>query len=273
MSKPIIAIMYDFDKTLSTTDMQNYGFIPSLGLTSEEFWGETEKLSSSKAMDRILSYMYMMVYQAKQKGIKLTKEYLNECGKNIIYNPGVDTWFKRINDYAESKGFQIEHYLVSSGTLEIFQGTSIAKEFTRAYGCEFVFDSNGEAIWPKRAINYTQKTQYFFRIAKGVTDETDDKRINEKQESLRIPFGNIIYIGDGLTDIACMTVVKQNKGTSIAVFPENHNEFASKIKCEGRVNYAVQADYTKGSAIENAVKLTIDKIKMAYDINAFEENN
>ena len=219
MNKPIIAIMYDFDKTLSTTDMQNYSFIPNLGLSPEQFWGKTTEFSAKTGVERILSYMYMMIEEAKKCGIKITREYLKECGKNIRFYPGVTTWFKRINDYAESKGIVVEHYLVSSGTLEIVEGCSIYNCFTKAYGCEYYYNEDGEPIWPKLAINYTQKTQFFFRIAKGATDLKDDDSVNEKIKGLRIPQRNIIYVGDGMTDIACMTLVKKNGGRSIAVYP------------------------------------------------------
>ena len=143
MGKPIVAILYDFDKTLSTTDMQNYTFIPNLGMTPDEFWGETGKLSQKYEVERILSYMYCMIKFAKEKGIKMTKEYLQECGKAIKFYPGVTTWFKRINDYALEKGIIVEHYLVSSGTKEIVEGCSIVNEFKQIYGCEFLYDDNG----------------------------------------------------------------------------------------------------------------------------------
>ena len=187
MGKPIVAILYDFDKTLSTTDMQNYTFIPNLGMTPDEFWGETGKLSQKYEVERILSYMYCMIKFAKEKGIKMTKEYLQECGKAIKFYPGVTTWFKRINDYALDKGIIVEHYLVSSGTKEIVEGCSIVNEFKQIYGCEFLYDDNGEACWPKMAINFTQKTQFFFRIAKGAIKATDDAGVNEKTPVLAAP--------------------------------------------------------------------------------------
>lgn len=274
MEKPIIAIMYDFDKTLSTTDMQNYAFIPKLGLTPEEFWGKTAVFSAKHGVEKILSYMYTMIDECRKKNIPLTEKMLNDCGKSIVLNPGVETWFKRINEYGASKGITIEHYLVSSGTLEIVKGCPIYKDFTKAYACEFVYDEKGNAIWPKQSINFTQKTQFYFKIAKGIDDPNDDIRINEKQAILRVPFSNFIYIGDGITDIACMTLVKKNGGVSIAVFPEEgQNALAHKIKNDGRVNYALKANYTSGSAIEEAVKLKIDKVKLKYDTITFEEEN
>lgn len=270
--EPIIAIMYDFDKTLSTTDMQNYDFIPNLGMTPAEFWGATGEFSQKEGVERILSYMYMMIHQAKQKGIKLTREYLNNCGKNIKFYPGVTTWFKRINEYGASKGVRVEHYLVSSGTKEIVEGCSIFDQFTAAYGCEYYFGEDGTPVWPKLAINYTQKTQFFFRIAKGVTDVTDDNAVNAKNiNGLRIPYRNIIYMGDGMTDIPCMTLVKKNGGRSIAVYPEKDSDKVKQIYTDGRVNFICRADYTAGSQIEKVIRLVIDSTAIAEQIDQTEK--
>ena len=276
MPKPIVAIMYDFDKTLSTTDMQNYSFIPNLGMTPEEFWGETSKFTEENGVERILSYMYVMIKKAKEKGIKITREYLRECGKNIQFYPGVSSWFKRINKYAEEKGVIVEHYLVSSGTIEIVEGCSIFPEFTKAYGCEFYYE-NDEPVWPKLAINYTQKTQFFFRIAKGAIDVTNDNSVNEKSAKLRIPYRNIVYMGDGMTDIACMTLVKKNGGKSIAVYPEKDYEKVKQIYNDGRLSYYCRADYSAGSKMETMIKLIIDSAAVQDEIErkilSLEKNN
>ena len=264
--QPIIGIMYDFDKTLSTTDMQNYDFIPKLGLTPDEFWGATGEFTAKTGVERILSYMYMMIAKAKEKGIKLTREYLRECGKNIKFYPGVTTWFKRINDYAESKGIKVEHYLVSSGTMEIVEGCSIFPCFTKAWGCEYYYNEDGEPVWPKLAINYTQKTQFYFRISKGAVDVKNDNAVNEKTPERRIPYKNIIYMGDGMTDVACMTLVKHNDGTSIAIYPEKDSDKVRDLYTDGRCNFMCKADYSAGSDLEKVVKLTIDKIAMQYEI-------
>ncbi len=264
--QPIIGIMYDFDKTLSTTDMQNYDFIPKLGLTPDEFWGATGEFTAKTGVERILSYMYMMIAKAKEKGIKLTREYLRECGKNIKFYPGVTTWFKRINDYAESKGIKVEHYLVSSGTMEIVEGCSIFPCFTKAWGCEYYYNEDGEPVWPKLAINYTQKTQFYFRISKGAVDVKNDSAVNEKTPERRIPYKNIIYMGDGMTDVACMTLVKHNDGTSIAIYPEKDSDKVRDLYTDGRCNFMCKADYSAGSDLEKVVKLTIDKIAMQYEI-------
>ena len=264
MSKPILAIMYDFDKTLSTTDMQNYTFIPNLGMTPEEFWGATGQFTNNEGVERILSYMYMMIKQAREKGIKLTREYLRECGKNIKFYPGVTTWFKRINEYGASKGVQVEHYLVSSGTIEIVEGCQIYNEFDKAYGCEYYYE-NDVPVWPKLAINYTQKTQFFFRIAKGVNDISDDNAVNKKTEGLRIPYRNIVYMGDGMTDIACMTLVKKNGGRSIAVYPDKDADKVRQIYLDGRCNFICRADYSAGSDMEKMMKLMIDDIATQHE--------
>ncbi len=266
----IIAIMYDFDKTLSTTDMQNYSFIPALNMTPEEFWGSTSDFSEKEGVERILSYMYMMVYQSKKKGIKLTREFLRECGKNIKYFPGVTTWFKRINEYAAKKGMKVEHYLVSSGTKEIIEGCSIYNEFTEIYGCEFHYNENGEPDWPKHAINYTQKTQFFFRIAKGATNATDDAGVNQKTKKLRIPYRNIIYLGDGMTDIPSMTLVKHNGGRSIAVYPESQSDKVKQIYEDNRCNFICSANYTSGSDLEKVIQLIIDSACVTNQIERKE---
>ena len=265
MGKPIVAIMYDFDKTLSTTDMQNYSFIPNMGMTPEQFWGETSKFTEEQGVERILSYMFVMVKTAKEKGIKITREYLRECGKNIQFFPGVATWFKRINEYGASKGVIVEHYLVSSGTMEIVEGCSIFPEFKKAYGCEFYYE-NDEPVWPKLAINYTQKTQFFFRIAKGAIDVTNDNAVNEKNLKLRIPYRNIVYMGDGMTDIACMTLVKKNGGHSIAVYPEKESEKVKQIYLDGRCSFYCRSDYRPGSNLEKMIKLIIDSAAINDEI-------
>lgn len=167
MNKPIIAIMYDFDKTLSTMDMQNYSFIPKLGLTPDEFWGHTSEYTDKYGVERILAYMYNMIIEAKKRNIVLTREYLNECGKDIEFFPGVINWFNRINKYGEEKGVTIEHYLVSSGTKEIVEGSKIKDAFKEIYGCEFFYNEKGEAVWPKLAINFTQKHNISLESLKG----------------------------------------------------------------------------------------------------------
>lgn len=271
MKKPIMAIMYDFDKTLSTTDMQNYAFIPALGMTPDEFWGATGEFSKKTGCERILSYMWMMIKLSKEKGIQCTQKWLNSLGKEVRYYPGVETWFKRINEYGKSKGVRVEHYLVSSGTKEIIDGTSIAKEFKKIYGCEFYYDPETKLpIWPKFAINYTQKTQYFFRISKGITNKTDDS-VNNKTISRRIPYENMVYLGDGMTDVPCMVLVKQNNGNAIAIYNKKEQGNVSSLLRGGRVNFACLADYSENSDLDKTMKLIIDKISINHTLKCKEE--
>lgn len=266
-----MAIMYDFDKTLSTTDMQNYAFIPALGMTPDEFWGATGEFSKKTGCERILSYMWMMIKLSKEKGIQCTQKWLNSLGKEVRYYPGVETWFKRINEYGKSKGVRVEHYLVSSGTKEIIDGTSIAKEFKKIYGCEFYYDPETKLpIWPKFAINYTQKTQYFFRISKGITNKTDDS-VNNKTVSRRIPYENMVYLGDGMTDVPCMVLVKQNNGNAIAIYNKKEQGNVSSLLRGGRVNFACLADYSENSDLDKTMKLIIDKISINHTLKCKEE--
>ncbi|MCD8209249.1 MAG: haloacid dehalogenase-like hydrolase [Coprobacillus sp.] len=273
MAKPIVALCYDFDKTLSTTDMQNYTFIPALGMTPAEFWGAVTKFCNRTGMEKILAYMYMMIHYANKKGIKMDKEFLMSCGKDIKYFPGVTHWFKRINEYGESKGVKVEHYLISSGTKEIVEGCSIAKEFTELFGCEYYFNHNGDAVWPKYAMNYTQKTQFIFRVAKGVSDIKDDDSVNRKTSKYRVPYTNIIYIGDGMTDTASMTLVRRNGGKAIAVYSdESPNEEIKQMYTDGRVNFICKADYTSGSDIEKVIQLLIDSVSLNNELAKKEES-
>lgn len=272
MKKPIIAIMYDFDQTLSKSDMQNYGFIPALGMKPEEFWNATGEFAQKSGVERILSYMYMMIKLAKEKNIHLDRKSLNEMGKDIEFFPGVDTWFSRINKYGKDHGVKIEHYLLSSGTKEIVEGCKIAKEFTKIYGCEFYFDpETNEPVWPKLAVNYTQKTQYFFRISKGATDLQDDKRINEKEKEHRIPYSNMIYLGDGMTDVPCMQLVKNNGGKSIAIYAKQDKANMRKLLSGGRINFAAKADYRENSSLDTMIKGIIDSVSVMSKVKAREE--
>jgi 2-hydroxy-3-keto-5-methylthiopentenyl-1-phosphate phosphatase len=272
--KPIVAILYDFDSTLAVSDMQNFGFIPALGMTPAEFWGATTAFSNESGCERTLSYLYMMCKMTKDKGIKMTREWLNEMGKAIQFFPGVLDWFDRINAFGESQGVRVEHYLVSSGNKEIVDGCPIAKKFKVLYACEFLFDpKTGEPTWPKLAINYTQKTQYFFRISKGIYDPTDDVGVNEKKPDRRIPYSNIIYIGDGMTDIPAMIIAKNNGGKSIAVYPKGKEEKVQSLFHDGRVNYVCPADYRENKELDKVMRLIIQSIAINESLGQRENRD
>ncbi len=274
MSKIKIGILYDFDKTLCTTDMQEYSFIKNLDMNSSDFWGEAAKLTKEHEVEKILSYMLVMIRECKKRKIPLTEEYLKQCGENVVLFRGVETWFERINEFGSQMGVEIEHYIISSGTYEIIQGTPIAKYFKRIYACRYMYDENGEAIWPALAINYTLKTQYIYRISKGILDVTDDYNLNRLQdESLRrIAYRNMIYIGDGMTDIPCMKMVKQKGGKSIALYAAGKSETVKPLVDDDRINYVCVADYSPNSALEKIVKLMIENMAILEKLESKEKN-
>ena len=257
----IAAIMYDFDRTLSPKDMQDYAFSPEIGMPAEEFWRRCNDLMHANNMDSILAYMYYMVKMAKEKNITLSRDMFRASGKNVKLFPGVLEWFSRINEYGKSVGLTVEHYVISSGIKEIIEGTQIANEFRRIYAAEFYYDENGEAVWPSMAVNYTSKTQFIYRINKDVLDVTDSRRLNEStpEENKRIPFSNMIYLGDGLTDVPCMKLVKTNGGHSIAVYQKEGGE-AEKLLLQGRAGYIAPADFREGQRLDTTIKAILDVI-------------
>lgn len=265
MNETTIGILYDFDKTLCTTDMQEYDFIKNLDMSPDDFWGEAARLTDLYEMEKVLAYMLAMIQQCKKKGIPLTEEYLRSCGAHVELFSGVDSWFDRINEFGRSLGVNIEHYILSSGTYEIIQGTPIAKHFKKVFACKYVYNEQGEAIWPAHAINYTLKTQYIYRISKGVLDITDDYNLNREQdESLRrIAYQNMIYLGDGMTDIPCMKMVKERGGKSIAVYRKGRGEAVKPLVDDDRINYVCVADYSENSTLERIVKLMIENMAIA----------
>lgn len=262
--RPVIAIMYDFDRTLCSEDMQNYAFIPDLDMTPQEFWSETTEFGEKENMEKVLAYMYMMVSKAEEKGIKFSKQYLRSLGTSIKYYKGVLTWFKRINDYGASLGLDVEHYIISSGVKDIIEGCEIAKEFKNIYACEYMFDAQGDVVWPKIAINYTMKTQFVFRISKGVDRIHDDDMVNQRitEADRRVLYRNMIYLGDGITDVPCMRLVKDKGGKSIAVYPRGKKEKVAGLLRDKRVNYIALADYSENTELENIVKLQLEYIAL-----------
>ena len=257
----IAAIMYDFDRTLSPKDMQDYAFSPEIGIPAEEFWQRCNDIMYKNNMDSILAYMYYMIKTAKEKGIKLTREMFRNSGRNVKLFPGVTDWFSRINEYGKSIGLTVEHYVISSGVKEIIEGTPIANEFRRIYAAEFYYDDSGEAVWPAMAVNYTSKTQFIYRINKDVLDVTDSRGLNEStpEEKKRIPFPNMIYIGDGLTDVPCMKLVKTGGGHSVSAYQREGGE-ADKLIIQGRAGYIAPADYRENTQMDKTIKAILDLI-------------
>lgn len=259
--KTIAAFIYDFDHTLSTTDMQNYAFFPSLNLEPAKFWEMANKLSKKEAMDPLLAYMYLMITESKKRGLPLKRENLIKLGKDIQFFPGVTQWFSRLIEYGKEKNVEVQHYIISSGNKEIIEGCNIYPFFEKVFACEYLFDEQGYAIWPKSVVNYTTKTQFIYRINKGVLDLAENDKVNAsmRDEDKPIPFANMIYIADGLTDVPCMKLVRGNGGTAIAVYDKN-NKPARKLFSDGRVDFMCEADYSEGTTLDNIAKHLIDKI-------------
>ena len=269
--RPIIAFLYDFDKTLCTTDMQNYAFIPSLGMKPSEFWPVANNFGSANRMDGILAYMYTMIQEAVHRNRPFTREALVEQGKGVVFYPGVEDWFRRINAFGESQGVQVEHYILSSGLKEIIEGCSISQEFKEIYASEFYYDEAGRPVWPKLAVNFTAKTQFVYRINKGVLDISDNVALNSSQpdNEKRVFFSNMIYIGDGLTDVPCMKIVKMFGGNSVGVYNPaipKKKKVAEKLLRQHRVNFITPALYTKESRTYNVVCSIIDKIRIDFEL-------
>lgn len=272
--KPIIAICYDFDKTLSPDDMQAQGYIQTVfGDDVNKFWQESNDMAFNNNMDQNLAYMYKMLDEARGKEL-FTKNRLMEYGKNIKYYKGLPDWFDNINNIAKEDGVIVEHYVISSGLKEIIDGTIIAKYFKMIYASQYYYDKKGVCIWPAQVINYTNKTQFLFRISKGLLN-VNDSRVNDKiaKDNIRIPFKNFIYIGDSDTDIPCMKIVKERNGHSIGVYDlESNNKYSKVVNLfnDGRLNFFAECDYSIDSKLFNYIKNIIRSTKINYENNLLE---
>lgn len=269
--RPVLAICYDFDKTLSPDDMQAQGYIQSVGHDVGDFWTESNALAENNEMDQNLAYMYKMVQEAEGK-LVFNKKALEDYGAKVSLFPGVVDWFKRICEYGTAKGVIVEHYIISSGLKEMIEGTSVAKEgaFKKIYASSFYYDpKTGVAKWPAQVINYTNKTQFLFRIEKGVLD-INDQGVNESfaPEEMRIPFRNIVYIGDSDTDIPCMKLVNSYGGHSIGVYNTETNDKSKvyKMMHDNRIKYYVPADYSEGTELDKLVKSIISRTVINEDL-------
>lgn len=270
---PVIAICYDFDKTLSPDDMQAQGYIQSVGWDVDEFWKKSNELASSSGMDQNLAYMYVMLREAEGK-LLFTRETLMNYGSRVQLFPGVDDWFERIRGYGASHGVKIEHYIISSGLKEMIEGTRAARSnaFERIYASTFHYNEKGVAVWPAQVVNYTNKTQFLFRIEKGVLD-INDPAVNDVflPDELRIPRRNMIYIGDSDTDVPCMKLVREDGGYSIGVYNAQTQDKTKVYKMvrDGRIDYFAPADYSAGSELDALVKAMIDRVSVGNVLEAW----
>jgi phosphoserine phosphatase len=260
--------MYDFDKTLCTKDMQEYSFIPNINMKAADFWAEVKKLVQREKMDQILAYMYTMLKKAKAVERPVSKKDFVALGKDLKFFPGVEDWFERINNLGDNFNIQIEHYIISSGLREIIEGSSIYKCFKAVFACDFLYDENGVACWPKNAVNYTTKTQFLFRINKGILDTANDEDLNKytPEDERRVPFRNMIYIGDGLTDVPCMRLVKSHGGASIAVYQKGQKTKVADLLTHERVDFIASADYTYNRELYRIVSDIICKMALVDNL-------
>lgn len=261
--KPKMAICYDFDRTLSPDDMQTFTLIPSFGVDASQFWDESDELAKDNLMDKNLAWMYELIKYSKFHGRSLRREYFKEIGRDVKLYEGVEEWFKNVNEYAESQGVVVEHYIISSGLKEIIEGSKIAPYITRVYASSYLYSADGIAEWPAQVVNYTTKTQFIFRIAKGLLDEFDE-RVNDSMphSNRNVAYNNFVYIGDSATDIPSMTLIKQKGGFSIGVFDPvlQNKKKVYQLFNDGRLDFYAPADYTKDGPIFGHMKHIIDQV-------------
>jgi len=268
MARPIVALIYDFDKTLSPRDMQEYTVLPDINMQPGDFWDACADFTNEHQMDSVLTYLYLMQHMAKGN-TRLTREALREMGKKVEFFPGVESWFSRIREIGRELDVEVEHYIISSGQAEIIEGSRIGHEFKAIFAASFYYDESGLPVWPCSAVNYTSKTQYLFRINKGILDVRNDRDLNAftPEYKRRIPFSNMIYIADGLTDVPCMKMTRQKGGFAIAVHPPGKTETADDLLLQGRADFSVDADYTENSDLETIVTLLMRRIRAASDVS------
>ena len=268
MPRPIVALIYDFDKTLSPRDMQEYTVLPDINMQPGDFWDACADFTNEHQMDSVLTYLYLMQHMAKGN-MRLTRDTLRELGKKVEFFPGVEDWFARIREIGNALDVDVEHYIISSGQTEIIEGSRIGHEFKAIFAASFYYDESGLPVWPCSAVNYTSKTQYLFRINKGILDVTNDKDLNAftPEYMRRIPFSNMIYIADGLTDVPCMKMTKQKGGFAIAVHEPGKTELADDLLLQGRADFSVETDYSPGSDMENIVSMLMRRIRTSHDVS------
>lgn len=263
----VIAIVYDFDGTLTPQPMQEYTILPEIGIKNgKKFWEQVGQESQATKGEEIVTYMRLMLEKSRSKRYSVTADKLKQLATKIKYFPGVLNYFKRINDHVKdrfSSEVQLRHYIISAGLKEIILGTKIAKYFYKVFASEYYYDEYGAATFPNVIVNDTLKTQFIFRINKGKEELHENINLHMPMYLRAIPFQNILYIGDGLTDVPCMTVIRKNGGYAIAVY-KPHTSKGKKtckelLKAE-RVDFIAQADYSSGSELDKLIKLLLGNI-------------
>ena len=276
---PTVALIYDFDGTLSPRNMQEYDFMKDVGIkTNGEFWKMSNQMAKDKEASRVLCYMKLMIDKATQAGKSIRREAFVNLGRSIELYDGVKEWFGKVNKMGKKNGVRIEHYINSSGLKEMIEGTEIYKEFKQVYACSFMYNVDGIAVWPAVAVDFTAKTQFLFMINKGIESVNDNERVNEYMapDERPVPFDHMIYFGDGETDIPCMKLVREYGGNSIAVYSKENKEkmkTAKKLIKDKRVTFACEADYSEGGEMWRIVEAIIKQVKLNDDFRRLEKEN
>jgi len=266
-SQDTIAIVYDFDGTLSPQPMQEYTVLPKIGIEPQAFWKQVHEEAIATGSDPMLVYMRLMMEKLyKNDSVKITREDFSAMAEKIQYFPGVESWFPHINAYVKKRGagkVNVQHYIISAGQKEILEGVSIRKYFKQIYASEYHFNQYGIATFPKLLITDTSKTQFLFRINKGKESLSESINDHMPESERPIPFSNMIYIGDGMTDVPSMALSKKSGGHAIAVF--NPKIAKTKETCvrlleAGRVDFIAPADYRNTSKLAARVELLLDSV-------------
>lgn len=276
---PRVALIYDFDGTLSPGNMQEFGYMKAIGADKEAFWAANDRLTRENDASGILCYMLLMLREAKAHGITLSRDMFRRFGADVKLFDGVRDWFGCIRAYGSSIGLDIRHFINSSGLKEMIEGTPIASAFDGIYASSFLYDAEtGEPVWPSVAVDYTTKTQFIFKINKGIREVSDTRKINAfvPYDERPVPFSHMIYFGDGTTDIPSMKVVKDRQGHSIAVYKpgdEPAKQTAERLINEGRVNFACPANYREGKMLDKLTRRILDKIAADIEFERLERLN
>jgi haloacid dehalogenase-like hydrolase len=270
--KKTIALVYDFDGTLCPRPMQEYAFLPKIGANPEQFWAESNRLARAQGADPMITYMHLLYKKAKDKGVRIDREDLVAQGALVKYYPGVIEWFDAMTEYVrvrdETQSVEVRHYLISSGLTEIIQGTSIYEKFHNVFASEYWFEAY-DMPYPKRVITDTGKTQYLFRINKGIEDLGESINHHMPEDQRPIPFANMIYFGDGDTDVPSMAVVRKSGGHAVAVHAPNEPKKCVDLFRAKRCDFFAPADYRRGSDLFKRTCLLLDR--MLADIRVQEE--
>lgn len=266
-----VAIVYDFDGTLVQGNMRGYTLIPERTVTPKQIWVKAERLAKERNADSVLTYMYLLLKEAKDAGTAMKKVDFRRYGESFKLSRGIKFWFDRIDQYGKNHGLGVEHYIVSSTIQEMIAGTLIASKFTRIYASSYLYDANDVAEWPRLAVNFTTKTQYLTRISKGALETYDEQKVNEfmRMEDRPIPFRHIIYIGDGKTDIPCFSFVRSLGGYSIAVYEAGNRQgriLVKELVEGGRVDFIAPLNYSEKGRIDTIVKSILDGIRKDIEL-------